>query len=206
MQPLREQYLKLRRVGCDAKYAAAQAKRNLAAEAYLKLIGVDLSVVTSWCGTYEVSAFGRRFVVEVKYDEDYIPPDDYKVVSDRAEHSGIGQHGLEELEFVCEASRRENHRVAVNFTSFEGEFNHHRARGYSKQVAREAVAESLRRWRLEYEKWHNCETHTVGVIVSNPELGEDSLWGINLGSDVGDSNEYVRDTAWELIVSLAKKC
>lgn len=202
MQPLREQYLKLRRVGCDAKYAAAQAKRNLAAEAYLKLIGVDLSVVTSWCGTYEVNAFGRRFVVEVRYDDDYTPPDDYRVVSERAEHSGIGQRGLEELEFVCEGTTL---RVAVNFTDFKGEFNHHRARGYSKQVARERVAENLRRWRDEYEKHYDGENYAVGVIVSNPELGEESVWGIDLGSDVGDNNEYVRDTVWEIIVSLTGK-
>ena len=206
MQSLKERYFGLRREGRSAASALMQAKRSLAADAYLRLLGVDLSVVTSWCGTYEVSAFGRRFLVEVRYDDDYYDPlDDYKVVSERAEHSGIGQRGLEELEFVCEVSRRENHRVAVNFTSFDGEFSHLRAHGYSKQVARERVAENLRRWRDEYERQHDDESYAVGVIVSNPELGEESLWGVGLGSDVGDNNEYVRDVAWELIASLTGK-
>ena len=84
MQSLKERYLGLRQAGYNAKGAAERAKRSLAYEAYLRLLGVDLSIVTAWRGTYEVSAFGRRFLVEVRYDEDCIPPDDYKVVSERA--------------------------------------------------------------------------------------------------------------------------
>ena len=205
MQSLKERYLDLRRAGCDAKGAAAQAKRSLAYEAYLKLLGVDLSVVTTRCGTYEVSAFGRRFVVRVEYDDYYTPEDDYIVVSERAEHSGIGQRGLEKLEFVCVGTRHGTRRVAVNFTSFDGEFSHLRAHGYSKQVARERVAESLRHWRDSYfEAWYNGES-AVGVTVSEPELGEESLWGIDLGGNTADNNEYVRDVAWELIASLTGK-
>lgn len=206
MQSLKERYLDLRQAGYGAKSAAAQAKRSLAYEAHLKLLGVDLSVVTTLCRTHEVSAFGRRFEVKVEYDDYYEPEDDYIVVSERDEHEGIGQRGLEKLEFVCEVSRRENHRVAVNFTSFEGEFNHLHAHGYSKQVARERVAENLRRWRDEYEKHYDGENYAVGVIVSEPDLGEESVWGIGLGGNTDDNNEYVRDVVWELIVSLTKKC
>ena len=67
------------------------------------------------------------------------------------------------------------------------------------------MAESLRHWRDSYfEAWYNGES-AVGVTVSEPELGEESLWGIDLGGNTADNNEYVRDVAWELIASLTGK-
>ena len=92
--------------------------------------------------------------------------------------------------------------VSVRFTSFESEYAHLHKAGYSKQVARERIAADLKRWASDYADWVDGTAYSVGVIVSEPELGERSLWGIGLGRDSKENDGYATETALELIGQL----
>ena len=204
MQSIVERYLENRRRGCSARSAYEQARRAIAYEAMLRLTGLDFRVPAD-IGTHVVNAHGRTFSVQVEYD-DYFSTvsDDFKVVryhTNREE--GIGQDGLENLTFTHHSDRYMS-LVSVQFTSFEGEYAHLHKAGYSKQVARERIAASLKQWARDYADWVDGTKYSVGVTVSEPELGEESLWGIGLGMDSKENDGYVTETVLELIGQLVR--